>query len=367
MITLQHLAIASAILSINTGGWLRNVVLGVGAVSSGAALIELKKKQQDKGLSEEEILELSIASATLQATEMTSIHLEMVKNLKIEITSREKESLARLDAEVLAKNKTLAEIAEQDEQFLEGELHRLEAELQSDKKNFLKHHELEIARYSDRITFLEEELGAMQFLVRNYEAPILPEGCQAEQIVARRCLEILHKLDCTCDYKGSWLESGYIKVRIRPRLGGLKAVSKWLDRLMLELDLAEKPQAELVPGAIQLILKPQSLLNVERVEETETTRPMLEGVRNLLNYSYMVDFVEPEVKHSINGPITQVEVDWFNCLWNFIEPQPIRNQKAIIYRIWGKKAGDGSGYITARGRLGRIAKMLEVNLKRNEK
>jgi hypothetical protein len=308
--------------------------------------------------------ETHLANLNNQVNELT----ELLDEQLAEIEAREQASIARVHAEAEAMNQKLREISDDDENYLAQERERLAAELAHDKKIFLDKHKAEIERHRDRIDFLEQELAAMQYTIRNYEMPILPEGVTTEQIAARRAIEILYKSDCVCDYRGSWAESGYIKVRLVPRSGGLKGVSKWLDRLMFELALAEKPQAELVSGAIQLVLKPQSMVSMDaspvvKVKEPTPELELTEAV-NSLNYSYLQDFVEPDTKHSINGAISQLEVDWFNYLWNFLEPRPIRNQKAIIYRIWGKKAGDGVGYTTARGRLARIAQMLQVELRR---
>jgi hypothetical protein len=122
-------------------------------------------------------------------------------------------------------------------------------------------------------------------------------------------------------------------------------------------------------GAVQITLKPQSMVSVDaspvqRLMEVEPEVEQAEVITSL-NASYLKDFVEPQMKHSINGEITQLEINWFNYLWNFLEPQPLRNQSAIILRIWGKKPGDGIGYQTARGRLARIASLSKIILKRS--
>lgn len=299
-----------------------------------------------------------------------------------EIEAREQESIVRIQSktdeykrtvelELEEKRQGLGAIASDDEQWLQAEIERLTGELEEDKRIFLEKYQAKEEKLLDRVDFLEQEIGALQWQLRNYEAPQLPEGVEQDAIASRRCIEILHKLGVTCDYRGSWLDSNYIYVRIRPRVGGLKQVTKWLDRLMIELSLAEKPQAELVPGAVQLFLRPRTFLSVEpdqiqKVPALQTGHPEViepEAIATL-NASYLQDFVEPEVKHSINGAISQLEIDWFNWLWNFHEPRPIRNQKAIIFKIWGKKSGDGAGYQTARGRLYRVAQILKIELRR---
>jgi hypothetical protein len=45
-----------------------------------------------------------------------------------------------------------------------------------------------------------------------------------------------------------------------------------------------------------------------------------------------------------------MERDWIGYLYCFHDP-PVRNQKALILRVWGYKSGDSSGYRSARTRL----------------
>lgn len=306
-----------------------------------------------------------------QLEEIERKHQDAIQEL--EKTLRQKQ--AEVEKELAAKEDQLKAIASEDEAWVNQEVERLTAELEDDKREFLTKYEKREEKLNDRIEFLEQELSALQWQLRHYEQPQLPEGVEQDQIAARRVIEILHSLGVTTDYRGSWLDAEYIYVRVRPRTGGLKQITKWLDRIMIELALAEKPSAELVPGAIQLFLKPRTFLpmdvtetpmnpvtgNQSSMEHPEV--PCMEAIATL-NASYLRDFVEPQHWHTINGAITQLELDWFNYLWNFLEPRPIRNQKAIIYRIWGKKSGDGSGFITARGRMHRIALLLKIELKR---
>lgn len=421
---LTGVTFTAAILALSTGGWVRNSALSVGVVTGGVVCYQLRPRRNQ--LSDAEVLELAILSATAQAeseinslekslllknqqlTEISQLsqseldaiaterqqHIQNLNNQIDELTQllddqlaeidqREEESRQRLqsemeeykqavEAQLEQKRHELSSIATEDEQWLNQETDRLTQALEEDKRIFLEKHKSECDRLYDRIDFLEQELGALQWQLRNYEQPQLPEGVEQDAIASRRVIEILDKLGVTCDYRGSWLDTSYIYVRIRPRTGGIKQINKWLDRLQIELALAEKPQAELVPGAIQLFLKPRTFLSVEpdsvRVVPAAHSHPEVveEGAIATLNASYLRDFVEPEVKHSINGAISQLEIDWFNFLWNFHEPRPIRNQKAIIFRIWGKKSGDGAGFQTARGRLHRIAQILKIELRKQQ-
>lgn len=424
---LLEVTVVCTAITLNTPKfWVKVPAVGVGLFTAGLSLVSVASRknwqhQQTCAWSDRYLilskslhsLEKSLVDREKQIQELDSIHSsglatisqerevhitnlnnqidqlnELLEEQLAEIDQREQESIARIQAEVneyrdtveaelAAKQQQLGAIAGDDERWLETETQRLTQALEEDKAIFLEKHQQREDKLLDRIEFLEQELGALQWQLRNYEQPQLPEGVEQDAIAARRCIEILSSLGVTCDYRGSWLDTNYIYVRLRPRVGGIKQVAKWLDRLMIELSLAEKPQAELVPGAIQLFLRPRTFLSVEPDTVRPTPKPHPEVVEHeamvasrtaegiaTLNASYLRDFVEPEVKHSINGTITQLETDWFNYLWNFHQPRPIRNQKAIIHRIWGKKSGDGAGFITARGRLHRIAQILRVELRR---
>lgn len=424
-------AVLSAVLALSVGkAAIKNSALVIGAISSSYAVYQYRPRKKT-GLSEAEILELAITSASRQLEEYEQERIANIQHLyetwendataielELELKAAEQEEkIASLNQQVNDLNELLdeqlAEIDQQQEQAklktkLEIDAYKAEVELQlkaqrealtSEAKNdeawinqeeerlaakFDEDKAILIAEYQqkekdllDRIEFLEQDLGAMQWQLRNFEKPILPEGVERENIAARRVIEVLAKLDCICDFKGAWVDQEFIYVRIRPRIGGLRQVTKWADRIMFELDLVEKPMAELVEGAIQLNLRPRamlplrdseslSLISVTANQSTSGGHPEIvqEQAIASLNATYLADFVEPEKKCSISGQITQLEIDWVNWLWNFHSPRPIRSQKAVIFRIWGKKSGDGRGFLTAKGRLHRIALIAGIDLKR---
>jgi hypothetical protein len=298
------------------------------------------------------------------------------EQLKQQLMAEIEEYKAAAEAELESKRQQLEAIAQDDEAWLEAETQKLTDALEADKAAFLEKHKREVEKLSDRVSFLEQELAAALWQLDQYEKPQLPEGIEQDQIAARRCIELLSKLGVLCDYRGSWLDTSYIYVRIRPRTGGEKEIKKHLNRLHIELNLAEPPKAETVPGAVQLYLRPRVFLPMEQPDTTPPPAarqpvspphhpevPDQEAIATL-NASYLQDFVEPEVKAHVFGGISQLERDWINYLWNYHSPRPIRNQKAIIFRVWGKKSGDGSGFINARERLRRIAQQLGIDLRR---
>jgi hypothetical protein len=440
----SQITIAAAILSLSSGGWIRTTALSVGSFSGAVAIIQHRPRRT--GLTDAEVLELAITSATRQVEEyckerqdniahlyktwdsdaaeiekqidkrkqqlseldkLTDAELDaitterqahitnlnkqieeltqLIDELVIEIDQREKQSRQQLkaeideykaaaEAELIAKQQQLQTIASEDEEWLSQETEKLTQQLEEDKRIFLEKHNAQVEKLGDRIQFLEQELAGVLWQLDQYEKPQLPEGVEQDQIAARRCIELLSKLGVLCDYRGSWLDTSYIYVRLRPRTGGEKEIKKHLNRLHIELNLAEPPKTETVPGAVQIYLRPRVFLPMKdhtpRHEfSTQPTTPHHPEVPDTqaiatLNASYLQDFIEPEVKAHIFGSVSQLEVDWVNYLWNYHSPRPIRNQKAIIFRVWGKKSGDGSGFINARERLRKIAQQLNIDLRR---
>lgn len=246
---------------------------------------------------------------------------------------------------------------------LEGQAIAINQQLEEDKQAFLEHHQQELDRQGDRIEFLQSELASALRQIEELEAPQLPEGLDQASIAARRVVEILNRLGCTCDYRASWLDSSYIYVKVRPRSGGQREVAKHLDRLQLELDLAEKPAISLVPGAVQLYLRPRSMLPLsEEFDFTPARQWTNEQAVGTLNASYAASFIEPETKVQPYGDVSQLEKDWVRSLWN----RGIRNQKELISLIWGATSGNGDRFLRARERLRAIAEELGLELRRRD-
>jgi hypothetical protein len=246
---------------------------------------------------------------------------------------------------------------------LQAQADAVNEQLNADKQEFLEQQQQELNRYLDRIDFLETELAAALRQIDELEAPQLPEGLDQSSIAARRTIEILNRLGCTCDYRASWLDSSYIYVKVRPRSGGQREVAKHLDRLQLELDLAEKPAISLVPGAVQLYLRPRSMLPLSEEFDFSPARQWTqEQAVGTLNAVYAASFIEPETKVQPYGDVSQLEKDWVRSLWN----RGIRNQKEIISRVWGATSGNGDRFLRARERLRLIAEELGIELRRRD-
>ena len=265
------------------------------------------------------------------------------------------------------------EIAQQQAEFekwkaaqlkeLQQQADAINQQLNADKQEFLEQQQEELNRYVDRIEFLQTELASALRQIDELEAPQLPEGLDQASVAARRTIEILNRLGCTCDYRASWLDSSYIYVKVRPRSGGQREVAKYLDRLQLELDLAEKPAISLVPGAVQLYLRPRSMLPLSEEFDFSPARQWTqEQAVGSLNAAYAASFIEPETKVQPYGDISQLEKDWVRSLWS----RGIRNQKELISRIWGATSGNGDRFLRARERLRLIAEELGLELRRRD-
>lgn len=255
------------------------------------------------------------------------------------------------------------------EEWKAGQLKELDAQaieinkrIEEDKQGFLEYHQQELDRAGDRIELLNRELAAALYRIDELEAPQLPEGLDQASIAARRVVEVLNRLGCTCDYKASWLDSSFIYVKIRPRSGGQREVAKHLDRLQLELDLAEKPAISLVPGAVQVYLRPRSMLPMsEEFDFTPARQWTNEQAVSSLNAAYAASFVEPETKIQPYGDLSQIEKDWVQALW----VGGTRNQKEMIRRIWGASAGGGEKFLRAKDRLMTICSELNIQFKKD--
>ncbi|WP_375493300.1 hypothetical protein [uncultured Nostoc sp.] len=194
---------------------------------------------------------------------------------------------------VVIANKELAER----EQELQASIEAANSELQKDKQRFLEEMDVAIAQYQSKIDLLESEIDELRSLLAQYEAPALPEGSSFEIILVRHCMELLLRKRVVCEFKGVGIDpDGYVVTRLKPQDGGQKAIEKWANYLHIEMELAEA--AKLPPF----------------------------------------------------GAIRQMERDWIGYLYCFHDP-PVRNQKALILRVWGYKSGDSSGYRSARARL----------------
>ena len=240
----------------------------------------------------------------------------------------------------------------------------------------------------------------MPSLLAQYEAPALPEGSSFEIILVRRCMELLLTKRVICQFKGVAVDpDGYVVARLKPEDGGQKAIEKWANHLHIEMELAEPPKFATFRGAVQIWLKPQEMVRLPNIPTGEPSPPSLSpspnpppnppNLRVIKSESAtdspestngqwvqarptgddkefsedLMTFVEPSAKLPPFGAIRQMERDWIGFLYCFREP-PIRNQKEIIFRVWGYKSGDSNGYRSARARLYTILTDAGVEIKR---
>lgn len=341
-------------------------------------------------------------------TKLNSRRNELLREVKrlnseIEILPRKLEELARnkqqeldyKESSIIEREKQLQEQIEaanqalsQQQQELAQSIEDANSELEQDKRRFLEETEEAIARYQSKIELLESELDELRSLLAQYEAPALPEGSSFEIILVRRCMELLLNKRVVCEFKGVALDpDGYVVARLKPQDGGQKAIEKWANYLHIEMELAEAPKFATLRGAVQIWLKPQEMVRLPNLPFTESPNPSPNpppnppNLRVIKSESYdnhfqnhtqqaftpssteptkefderLMSFVEPRAKLPPYGAIRQIERDWVGYLWCFHEPI-IRNQKEVIFRIWGYKSGDGDGFQSARSRLHQILK-----------
>lgn len=314
-------------------------------------------------------------------------------NSELNILPRKLEDLARGKQQELDERE-LSIVAREKE--LEKQIEAANSELEEDKKKFLEEIDEAIAQYQSKIELLESEIDELRSLLAQYEAPALPEGSSFEIILVRRCMELLLNKRVVCEFKGVALDpDGYVVARLKPQDGGQKAIEKWANYLHIEMELAEAPKFATLRGAVQIWLKPQEMVKLPNLPfdgEPPNPSPNPRNLRVVKSESYenssqtptqqsftqssvepnkefderLMRFVEPRAKLPPYGAIRQMERDWVGYLWCFHDPV-VRNQKAIILRVWGYKSGDGDGFQSARARLHQILRDAGITPKTRER
>lgn len=309
-----QITIAAAVLSLSTGGWVRNTALSVGIVSGAIACFQYRPSRRE-GLTDSEVLELAIASATAQAElqvdslekllinktqelaeldHLTDEELERLSQEKqqqianlnrqvedlqtlldeqlAEIDHREQQSWQQLtleieqrkqeaETELEAKRQQLEAIAKDDEAWLEQETTRLTQALEADKAAFLEKHSQECDRLLDEIELLESELAAAHQLLDKYQEPEMPRGFDIEKVVAYKLQQFWRGKGIITHLIGSYPDepSRRVLVRLRPKTGGQKQFKKdWLNELQIQEDLPEPVGMQTVAGAIEFEIKPRT-------------------------------------------------------------------------------------------------------------
>lgn len=313
-----QITIAAAILSLSTGGWVRNTALSVGVLSGAIASLQTRPRKQI-GLTDSEVLELSIISASRQAEEDISDRILSLENILqrrqldlseldqltteeldrlsqekeqqitnlnrqvedlqtllneqlAEIDRREQESLHRLrcemaeykaavEAELEDRRQQLGVIAQEDEAWLAAETQKLNQQLEQDKTRFLEKHQKECDRLLDEIELLESELASAHQLLDKYQEPEMPRGFDIEKVVAYKLQQFWRGKGIITHLIGAYPDepNRRVLVRLRPKTGGQKQFKKdWLNELQIQEDLPEPVGMQTVAGAIEFEIKPRT-------------------------------------------------------------------------------------------------------------
>lgn len=239
---------------------------------------------------------------------------------------------------------------------------QIEAEIEQDKQSFLRQQKAEIDALNDEIDLLRSQLAESENEIRRYEFPRMPEGVDREDVAARRVIEILRDCKLTCDFRGAWIENGFVIVRVRPRRGGEREISKWANRLHIEMNLVIAPEISTEQGAVQLRLKPQELVSLSPVGNPVTPNPEPDGDAE----EPIAQFIEPKLILDPHGPIRPLEKRWVIWLWTCHNP-PIRNKKSVIKRVWGATSGARmEKFYAARERLHQILDEASISYRKKE-
>lgn len=256
------------------------------------------------------------------------------------------ENSASIQAQLDERSQSLDER----EQLIQQQIEQINQELEEDKKQFLEESNRAIASYEDEIEFLKEQLREAEAEIKRYDFPRMPEGVSREDIAARRIIEILRDCKLICDFRGAWIENGFILVRIRPRRGGEKEISKWANRIQIELSLEAIPEVSTQSGAVQLRLLPNDVPYISPTNELTKPENELNGDRS----EPLHEFVEPNIVLDPFGPIRPMERRWVLWLWIIHNP-PLRNKANVIRRVWGAtNGGKPEKFRAAKERLHKI-------------
>ena len=263
------------------------------------------------------------------------------------------EKLVQIDLQLTERSQEL----EQRELLITQQVEEINQELEIDKKQFLEEHNRVIASYEDEIVFLKEQLREAESEIKRYDFPRMPEGVSREDIAARRIIEILRDCKLICDFRGAWIENGFILVRVRPRRGGEKEISKWANRLQIELSLEALPEISTQSGAVQLRLMPNDMPYIPLPNEPINSDDEPNGDRS----EPLHQFVEPNIILDPHGPIRPLERRWVLWLWTIHNP-PLNNKANVIRRVWGAtNGGKPEKFRAARERLHQI--LNDANIK----
>lgn len=335
-------------------------------------ILELTKEKIELSNQFEELSDKELAIASIEEVEklLDKKHIELQeieKQYRRQWEIKEEEiKQQQKDNEIFLEEKTALIQTQLDERLQElqqrellitQQIEEINQELEIDKKQFLEEHNRAIASYEDEVVFLKEQLREAESEIKRYDFPRMPEGVNREDIAARRIIEILRDCKLICDFRGAWIENGFILVRVRPRRGGEKEVSKWGNRIQIELNLEALPEISTQSGAVQLRLMPNDTPYIPPPNEPIEPHDEPNGDR----FEPLHEFVEPNIILDPYGPIRPLERRWVLWLWTFHNP-PLNNKANVIRRVWGAtNGGKPEKFRAARERLHQILK--DANIK----
>lgn len=310
-------------------------------------------------------LESLIEQKHLELQVIEQQHRRRWENKEKELSNRTLEIEKFLEDERLKLNELTQERSQHFvnwETQIKESAEQLEQELEADKQSFLRHQKAEIDVLNDEADLLRSQLAESENEIRRYEFPRMPEGVDREDVAARRVIEILRDCKLICDFRGAWIENGFVIVRVRPRRGGEREISKWANRIHIEMNLAIAPEVSTEQGAVQLRLKPQELVSLSPAGNPVNPNPELEGDLEEL----ITQFIEPKLILDPHGPIRPLERRWVVWLWTCHNP-PIRNKKNVIKRVWGATSGARmEKFYAARERLHQILDDADIAYRKRE-
>lgn len=225
-------------------------------------------------------------------------------------------------------------------------------------------HKLELLH--DKRLLLENEVEHYKQVIEQLQAPRLPTASDPASLLATALCNQLNQLGTPVDFERVWYDSGEIVAWVKPRKGGIKAVSKHADSLHLALSLTRKPLISVVNGFVEVSMRPapysEEAPDIDRYVQGRIDNKVnqsIEAMRaNLTNAwtksppSRIAGFIEPTVTVNPRGGISELERTWvLHCHY-----QQGKDKASTIYRVYGARRGNSQAYHEACDRYEQILK-----------
>lgn len=324
---------------------------------------------------------VSLLSVAATVVKGHPVQLYRKRSLAIEealaIVAAEREELEHNRQELASQSEALQEYEWQQREklaSLEAERQQLQLEVSSyteqlklsateQVRGLVEDYESKLVIEHDRRLLLESELEHYKAVIEQLQAPRLPTASDPASLLATALCNQLNQLGTPVDFERVWYDNGDIIAWIKPRKGGVKAVSKHVDSIHLGLSLTRKPLVTVINGFVEVAMRPapysdeapdtslyiKGQHNVTAHNTTEAMRQHLTNAWSKSPPAILAGFIEPVINISPRGGISDLERNWI--LDSHFKG---RDKKATIYRVYGINSGRSAAYGAASERYDEV-------------